>query len=139
MASDKGCGDGMRTFSEYVRLRENAVQNLQANVGEAVKQKILQILQQPQYAQLKAAFDRLQQAPQLYQAFIQEVAQLSKNTYNLSPAQYIQLIQKHALKAAGAKLPPPIQAAQQQQPVTSQYTQQPVPAFGQQQPAIQGG
>lgn len=93
------------TFLKYFLARENAVQNLQGNTGEAVKNMILQVLNQPQYAQQKAAFERLMQAPQLYQAFMQEVAQQSNNTYKLSPAQYIQLINKHSLKAAGAKLP----------------------------------
>lgn len=95
-------------FKEYLLNVETAMQNLAANQGEAVKQEIIKILQQPQYAQLKAAWDRLQTAPQLLQAFMQDVAEESNNTYKLPPAKYIQLIQKHSLKAAGAKLPPQI-------------------------------
>jgi len=98
-------------FKEYLLNVETAVQNLAANQGEAVKQEIIKILQQPQYAQLKAAWDRMQTAPQLLQAFMADVAKESNNTYKLPPAKYIQLIQKHSLKAAGAKLPPPIAGA----------------------------
>jgi hypothetical protein len=103
----------MMNFKEYLLKLEQptATGNLAANQGEAIKQEIMKILQQPQYAQLKAAWDRLQTAPQLYQAFMQDVAKESNNTYKLPPAKYIQLIQKHSLKAAGAKLPPPIAGA----------------------------
>lgn len=99
-------------FKEFM---ENAATNLAANTGEAVKNMILQVLAQPAYAQWKMAFERLQAAPQLYQAFLAEVAKESNNTYRLAPAKYIQLIQKHSLKAVGTKLPPQIPITQPQQ------------------------
>lgn len=97
-------------FKQFIQ--EDTVQNLSANIGETTKNMILQILNQPAYSQWKAAFDRLQQNPILYQQFMQELAVKSKNTYKLTPAEYIQLIQKHSLKAAGTNLPPPIQTPQ---------------------------
>lgn len=90
-------------------MREDAIQSLQGNIGEATKNIILQILSQPAYAQWKEAFTRLQAIPQLYQQFMQELAVKSKNTYKLTPAEYIQLIQKYSLKAAGTNMPPQIQ------------------------------
>lgn len=96
-------------FKEFLVAQETAVQNLQANVGETIKNQILQILSQPQYAQQKAAWDRLQANPQLYQAFMSDVATESGGTYNLPPAKYLQLITKHSLRAAGTYLPPQIQ------------------------------
>lgn len=98
-------------FKEFF---ENAVTNLAASTGEAVKNMILQVLEQPAYAQWKIAFQRLQSAPQLYQAFLSDVAKESNNTYRLAPAKYIQLIQKHSLKAVGTKLPPQIPVTQPQ-------------------------
>lgn len=97
-------------FREFIK--EDAMQNLSANIGETIKNTILQILNQPAYAQWKAAFERMQQSPVLYQQFMQELALKSKNTYKLTPAEYIQLIQKHALKAAGTRLPNQIPVTQ---------------------------
>ena len=91
-------------FKEF--LQENmAMQNLQASIGKQVENQIVQILSQPQYAQMKMAYDRMKSMPNLYQAFLADVSRQSNNTYNLTPAKWLQLIQQHALKAAGTKLP----------------------------------
>jgi hypothetical protein len=52
---------------------------------ETIKNQILQILSQPQYAQQKAAWDRLQANPQLYQAFMSDVATESGGTTTCRP------------------------------------------------------
>ncbi len=95
----------MKTFSKFL---EDANVNLQANIGQTVKNQVLQILNQPAYAQWKQAYERLTQSPVLYQNFLQDVYTQSNGTYNLTPAKWIEIIKKHSLKAAGTNLPPTI-------------------------------